>query len=69
MKRKTENYSTSLHSLIIRRVNFRPVFSPPILTSCFRRVAFGELFSTSFPHTVLCNSTGVLMLTQFAVKT
>ena len=42
----------SLHSIIIRRVDFRPVFRPLISKSCFRQVAFGELFSTSFPHTL-----------------
>ena len=29
----------------------RPVIFLPILTSCSRSVVFGELFSTSFPHT------------------
>ena len=42
---------SSLHSTDIRRVNFRPVFRPVISTSCFRRIAFGEMFLTSFPHT------------------
>ena len=45
------NYSTSLHSIIVGRVNFRPVFRPLFSTTCFGRVAFGELFLTSFQHT------------------
>ena len=37
------DYSTSLHSIIIRRVNFRRVFRLLISTSCIRRVVFDEL--------------------------
>ena len=36
------NHSTSLHSIIVRRVIFRSVFSPLISTSCIRRVVFDK---------------------------
>ena len=41
-------YSTSFPLLYNRRVAFRLVFRPLISANCFRRVVFGELFSTSF---------------------
>ena len=48
-------YSTSFPLLCFRRVAFRRVFRPLISASCFRRVVFGELFSTSFPRFISYN--------------
>ena len=58
--------ATSLPPENFRRVAFRRVFRLVFSTSCFRRVVFDELFSTSFPRFIqlYLNSTVYCMLSN-----